>query len=295
MKKLFPVLLLVLLALAPSALAEQQTVTFLDVTVPVDCTYVDFGDKAVRDLDALEAFLDQLPQVTQVDMYASQMRLEACDRLAQRYPQISFGWTLFFGDHSVRTDATAFSTLHNNKSPTHSSQELSILKYCKNLQALDVGHNKVDDLSFLYDLPNLKVLILACNAVTDITPLSSLPELEYLELFKNKITDLTPLSGLTRLKDLNICFNKVKDYAPLTGLTQLERLWIYNSDNYSDTIPLPKSVVSMLKDALPDTHIDSTHYSTLGGWREHPRYDVIYKMFSGTEYISFDAEEAAAQ
>ena len=269
MKKLFPVLLLVLLALAPAALAEQQTVTFLDVTVPVDCTYVDFGDKAVRDLDALEAFLDQLPQVTQVDMYASQMRLEACDRLAQRYPQISFGWTLFFGDHSVRTDATAFSTLHNNKSPTHSSQELSILKYCKNLQALDVGHNKVDDLTFLYELPQLKVLILACNKITDITPLASLTELEYLELFKNKITDLTPL----------------------TGLTQLERLWIYCSDNYSEDSPLPKGVVSMLTAALPDTHIDSTHYSTLGGWREHPRYNVILQMFAGTEYIPFDTAQ----
>ena len=291
MKKLFPVLLLVLLALAPAALAEQQTVTFLDVTVPVDCTYVDFGDKAVRDLDALEAFLDQLPQVTQVDMYASQMRLEACDRLAQRYPQISFGWTLFFGDHSVRTDATAFSTLHNNKSPTHSSQELSILKYCKNLQALDVGHNKVDDLTFLYELPQLKVLILACNKITDITPLASLTELEYLELFKNKITDLTPLTGLTRLKDLNICFNKVQGYEPLTGLTQLERLWIYCSDNYSEDIPLPKGVVSMLTTALPDTHIDSTHYSTLGGWREHPRYNVILQMFAGTEYIPFDTAQ----
>ena len=294
MKKLFPLLLL-LMMLAPAALAEQGTVSFLEVTVPTDCTYVDLGAKAVRDLDALEAFLDQLPQVTQVDMYATKMKRDDCDRLAQRYPQITFGWTLSFGDHTLRTDATAFSTLHNNKSPTHSSQDFSILKYCKNLQALDIGHNKVDDLTFLYDLPHLKVLILACNAVTDITPLSSLPELEYLELFKNKITDLTPLSGLTRLKDLNICFNKVKDYAPLTGLTQLERLWIYNSDDYSDTVPLPKSVVSMLKDALPDTHIDSTHYSTLGGWREHPRYDVIYKMFSGTEYIPFDAEEAAVQ
>ena len=62
MKKLFPLLLL-LMMLAPAALAEQGTVTFLEVTVPTDCTYVDLGTKAVRDLDSLEAFLDQLPQL----------------------------------------------------------------------------------------------------------------------------------------------------------------------------------------------------------------------------------------
>ena len=59
----------------------------------------------------------------------------------------------------------------------------------------------------------------------------------------------------------------------------------------SEDIPLPKGVVSMLTAALPDTHIDSTHYSTLGGWREHPRYNVILQMFAGTEYIPFDAAQ----
>jgi hypothetical protein len=161
--------------------------------------------------------------------------------------------------------------------------------------ALDIGHNRVDDLSFLYDLPNLKVLIVACNAVTDITPIGSLKDLEYLEIFKNKIKDISPLAGLTNLVDLNICFNYIGDWTPIHGLTKLERLWLYNSNNYSDDRPVPTSVVNELKEKLPDCYIDYRSYSTNGGWREHPRYDVIYEMFKSGQYIAFPtAEEIAA-
>ena len=93
-------------------------------------------------------------------------------------------------------DQTAFSTLHGDPSdPVHSENDFSILKYCKNLMALDVGHNIIRDVSFLYDLPKLRVLILACNCITDITPVGSLKDLEYLEIFWNQIGDISPLTG----------------------------------------------------------------------------------------------------
>ena len=47
------------------------------------------------------------------------------------------------------------------------------------------------------------------------------------------------------------------------------------------------AAVRALRKALPDCKVDDTSYSTLGGWREHPRYDTIYEMFWGTEYIPF--------
>ena len=39
------------------------------------------------------------------------------------------------------------------------------------------------------------------------------------------------------------------------------------------------------------TYIDATSYSTLGGWREHPRYYVVFNMFHGRiEWLPWDAD-----
>lgn len=313
MKKTIPALLTVLCLslLLGAALADR---TFEGVTVPDDADYVDFGDHAVSDLEGLADFLEGLPNVTRVDMFANEMTKDKCDALAERFPQIRWGWTLVIRSkdhkHLVRTDADAFSTLHNNKSTPHTSEDFAILKYCWNMKALDIGHNAVTDIGFLRDLPELRVLIIACNRVEDISPLADLHYLEYAELFKNRIEDLTPLSGLDHLLDLNICFNRVHDWSPLTSLTQLKRLWCYRSGWYYVNREIPKSEVAMLKQALPNTEIDSTHYSTAGTWRwlnkktMHPHYAVITTIFGadsrhpGTGYVpfedSFPVEEPAA-
>lgn len=290
MKKLIWALLLALaICMGGMAAAEEETpcAVFRTFSCPLDSETIDLGEVYVNDFKVFEAFLDQLPRLRQVDMFRTPVSRTQIGELAEKYPDIEFGWTMKVGDHQIRTDATAFSTLHSNKSGQHRSIDFSVLKYCKKLLALDIGHNAVDDLSFLYDLPQLKVLIVACNQIKDITPVGSLTELEYLELFKNKIIDITPLQNCKKLLDLNICFNYIKDYSPIYGLDRLERLWIYNSNNYSESYPVPRAEVMKLQELLPDTHVDSTSYSTLGGWREHERYDVIYEMFKKGAYIPF--------
>ena len=291
MRKLLIVLLLTVLAFS-FALAEapKSTVTYKGkFTCDADAEYIDLGKVRITEMNDFINFLGKLPNLKKVDMFNTNMYPKDIDLLAAAFPDIEFGWTMRIGDHWVRTDATAFSTLHNNSSPTHTENQFKYLKYCKNLVALDIGHNSVKNLNFLYDLPNLKVLILACNIdLHDITPVGSLTQLEYLELFKNDIHDISCLANCTNLIDLNICFNRVKDWTPLHGLTNLERLWLYNSNNWSEESPVDKQVVYALKEALPGCHVDSTSYSTLGGWREHDRYYVIYHMFKYGEYIPFD-------
>ena len=271
-------------------------------TYPENAEYIDLGDAVVRDFDELIAFLDQLPALRRVDMWETKMDLEHCDLLASRFPEIRWGWTLVIKsadhEHLIRTDYTSYSTLHNNSSTQHSSEDFEILKYCWNLLALDVGHNNVTSLDFLYNLPNLRVLIVACNHVTDITPIASLKDLEYAELFKNDIQDLSPLTGLPHLLDLNICFNHVQDFAPLKSLTTLKRLWMFSSQKYDKKPDIAD--VNDLAAALPDTEIDYTHYSTTGTWRfiygerRHPHYDAIVRMFGEDskhphyEYVPFE-------
>ena len=267
-----------------------------------DAEYIDLGDTVVSDFDAFEAMLDRMPKLKRVDMWANRMTKNLCDRLAKRFPDIQWGWTLVISnydhEHLIRTDYTSWSTMHNNSTPPHRSEDFEILKYMWNLKALDIGHNLVENLDFLYDLPNLRILIIACNQVTDITPVGSLKRLEYAELFKNKISDLSPLAGMEHLLDLNICFNRIEDWSVLKDLKTLRRLWLYSSQKIN-TVP-PESVVSELKAALPDTYIDSTHYSTAGTWRmlnsntQAPHYAVIVANFGADhlhpmyEYVPFE-------
>ncbi len=287
-KAVFVAVMLLCLLIGCTVMAEE--ITFQGkFTCDVNAEEIDLGKVKVEDMDAFVKFLRRMPNLKKVDMFNTNMYTKDIDKLAEAFPDIEFGWTMRIGDHWVRTDATAFSTLHNNRSPQHNERNFKYLKYCKNLLALDIGHNQVKDLSFLYDLPKLKVLILACQIdLRDITPVGSLKDLEYLELFKNDVHDISCLANCKNLIDLNLCFNRIKDWSCLEGLTKLERLWLFNSNNWSDEYPVDKQVVADLKAALPNCHVDEKSYSTLGGWREHERYYVIYHMFKYGEYISFD-------
>lgn len=254
---------------------------------PATITYLDLGSKKQK-LSQVKKILDGYPNLTRVDMFATPVNYKAVEELETRYPNITFGWTLKIGDHEVRTDATAFSTLHLSGSATHGQKEISLLRYCTQLRALDFGHNGCNDLSFLSELKELRVLICAINRVTDISPLAGLQKLEYLEMFTNHVTDISPLAGLTHLMDLNIAFNDIQDYSPLYGMTWLKRLWLYNSTDRDKRTPVPQEVIDTLLEKLPDTEIDYTHNPTAGTWRTHPHFDVIHAMFRADGYTPFE-------
>lgn len=297
---------LILFLLCACASADPANITFSlegkDLTVPSDAESIDLQDLVLPDSDEAYAlfagFLEQLPALKHVDMFETEIYRDKISMLSERFPDIEFGWTMIVPckndrhpercPHKIRTDITAYSTLHSDITQKHTSEELSVFKYCKNLIALDIGHNKVDDISFLYDLPHLKVLIVALNPdLEDITPIGSLKELEYLELFRNNVHDLSALANCKNLVDLNITYNRISDLSPLYELKHLRRLWLYNSNNYSDNMPVPREAVDKLRKQLPECHINTTSAGTNGGWRNHPRYDTIYEMFWGTDYIPF--------
>ena len=278
-------------ALGENAVLTVQSGTF---SAPPDATEIDLGEVSIRDTDeeyaALEAFLAKLPGLTRMDMFATDIPQNRLEALAEKFPNIEFGWTMYIpcrnelrpdrGPHRIRTDQTAFSTLHNISCNSHDETVWRILKYCKNLMALDVGHNNtLSDLSFLYDLPKLKVLILSFNLhLDDITPIGSLKDLEYLEICKNEIHDLSPLANCTQLVDLNICTNRVQDLSPLYGLKNLRRLYLMSCQDHSGN-PIPRSLWQEVKNALPDCDVNNTAINLGGTWRLHPRYDTLKEMF----------------
>ena len=270
-------LLLCLAAAVTFAAAEED---------PASVTYLNPGQKRLSWAE-VKALPERYPNLKKVRMFATPLTGAQADELAEKYPDIEFGWTLKIGaDHLVRTDMTAFSTLHGSGSPQHTSKDLRVLRYCKKLEALDIGHNHADDISWLAELPNLRVLIIAINRVSDLTPLAGLKKLEYLEVFSNRVTDLSPLKGLTQLMDLNICYNRITDFSPLYEMTWLKRLWIGRAADRG--VPgVPQDVIDTLKKKLPHTQINYRSEPTAGGWREHPHYDTIHEMFAGSFYIPF--------
>ena len=280
--------ILLLGVLTGCAAAEEETVTYRSITVSKNTEEVDLGTLGIMQWGPFYDFLGQLPNLKKVDMFNTVLNLQVYKKLNELFPDVDFGCQFRFGKRRLRTDDTAFSTLWSEGERKFKYDEISMLSWCRNLYALDIGHNPVRKLDFLYDMPELRVLIVAICDVTDITPIASLKHLEYLEIFHNRITDISCLKGLDHLMDLNLVKNRVKDLSPLMEMKSLKRLWIHLADVDNPAMP-DAATLKALQEALPDCHIDAESTSTAGGWRkDSPHYKVIQRMFGTKKYEPFE-------
>lgn len=272
------------LCFLPFADALGETASCEGFTFDTSAEYLDLDGLCVRDWEPFMDFLRSFGNLRKVDMFSTIVEKSDISRLAEAFPDVEFGWTIHIArDHYIRTDATAFSTLHGN-CDNHTSEVFEVLRYCTRLRALDIGHNNVTSLDFLKDLKHLRVLILACNPhLQDISVIGTLQELEYLELFSCALTDISCLKDLPWLTDLNIANNGgLKDHSPLLEMKQLKRLWV------SATPFASGRRLNELRSALPDTRIQNQGEPTAFGWRkEDPHYQVIYQIFHSGVYIPF--------
>jgi len=256
-------------------------VTMYGHTFSSNAALIDFGKTIITDITELKAGLAVLPMLEQVNMYESVLSREQMAELAEAFPDLRFGWTIKLGSYMVRTDITAFSSLHTPQAKRFSSSYYSVLRYCWQLQALDLGHNGIIDLNFMETMTDLRVLILADNRIKDISPLARLTKLEYVELFLNRIKDISPLANMENLLDLNISFNVISNFSPMLSCPRLERLWIHRNN-------LNKEHRMELEEKLPNVDICySASHGTGGGWRKHERYYVIKDIFDHWAYQPF--------
>lgn len=265
-----------------SGFAIAEPITICGLECDTEDTAIDFGSIKVEDISALTDAISKMPNLTRIDMFESRLSKADMNMLFDTYPEITFGWTIRIWEHTIRTDQTAFSTLHGSSpDPAHTEADFDVLRFCKNLRALDLGHNWIEDISFIRDLPDLEVLILGRNQIRDITPLADLHNLVYIELFSNHIKDVSPLAGLTNLRDLNLSNNPILDLTPLMKMDWLERLWLGKFMNY------PENQKREILAALPDCEFFWDWGPTAGTWREHPHYFELYDFFRTTVYVPF--------
>lgn len=243
-------------------------------------THAKITKRKLKDAD-LTSFLHVMTNLQQLDLFAYRPRLSQMEKRMEAYPHIRFGWTVPIADRLVRSDATAFSSLKGGSAKRYDGAYYDRLRYCPDLLALDLGHNKIENLDFLQYFPHLKVLILADNQIRDLTPLVDyVPELTYLELFLNDIVDITPLQKLKNLRHLNIAHNQVEDLSPLLEMPSLARCWAaYNRH--------PQEQEHLLQEQMPQTHFEFSAWSSTGaGWRSpSPYYEAIDEMFHRYRYV----------
>ncbi len=289
MKKMLLWIVICMMAFAPAACTGTGADDLNALGYTAEDTVLDLGRLKVSMKD-LTAYLDTFPALEHVDMFGTPVQKADIKTLTERYPQVTFGWTIYIpgpsetvGGHWIRTDQTAFSTLHG-QCKLHSTAELEVLRYCTQLVALDLGHNKMDDISWIADLKQLRVLILACNEIRDISPLAELTDLEYLELFTNPIRDISPLAGLEHLMDLNLYNTELRSLEPLTQLHSLQRLWAGNM-----SVGWSRQLLNAVEEGNPGVKIFFRgEEATWNGWRVDPHYDVIYEIFHTGVYIPFE-------
>lgn len=247
-----------------------------------DDTEADISGIEITDIEALKTRLRLLYSLTYLDMCDCGLTNEQMEELQNEFPQIKFVWKVTLGLWTIRTDTVAFSTLKDGTITYRlTNDDCKVLKYCTDMVALDLGHNKVTDLSFLEYMPELKILILVDNWLTDtqspylydLSMLKYCPKLMYLEFFVGDVTDISVFDYLPNLVDLNISYNPISDVSHLLNFTKLERLYIEHTS-------LTEQDYELLKETYPDAYI--VYYgegSVDQGWREHERYFAMIDMF----------------
>ena len=245
---------------------------------------LDLSNSRGLTLDDLRAAIPLFCGLKRLDLSDCGFKNEELGAFREEFPDTKIVWRLYMGKWSLKTDAVAFSVLIYNYNYTAlTSSDIEVLKYCTDLQALDLGHQRLTDLSVIGDyLTELRILILADNTVSDLTPLSKLRHLHYLELFVNpRLTDLSPLGECKEMVDLNIShLYTVTDISALLDFPIIERFWIENTG-------VSAADIQLLKDTYPDANVVNIGWGSVDqGWRTHPRYYAMIDMYHKTDYIS---------
>lgn len=267
-------------------IAFLANVTVFGRTVPADTTSLDLQNMAFSSVEEVRSALSALPKLAEVDMRGCNLTDEELGSLQDAFPNTTFIWIIHVGAWEIRTDITAFSKGQRHSFPNGMgffgdgksnfySEDCEPLKYCKNLEHLDLGHgNRITDLSFLTGLTKLRTLILSMNKIEDITPLTALTNLELLEIYQNLIVDLTPLTQLPKLEYLNISRTSFRDITPLTEMKQLKMLWLVN------TRQVTPELRAELEAALPDCEFCyKASTSSKGGWLKNPLYREYQRAY----------------
>lgn len=234
--------------------------------------------------EELDRWIPCYPNLNWVELGDTALDSDALDALNHKYPQVVIAWNVELGPVRCSTGVRAFMPFLYGY-PKLSTADLTNLKYCIQLEMIDLGHCEVTNVDFVTRMPKLRYLLLCESRVRDIRPIAKCKNLEVLELFLSDVSDYAPLLNLTKLRDLNLSFDPCaggvyrwpEDLSPLLQMTWLDRLWMPLGFNLE--------MRAQFSNALPETavHFPVTG-STKGGWRASPGY-FAQRDYTGLIYM----------
>ena len=238
------------------------------VSFPTNAREIDLSGVAMEDTRAVEELLPYLPDVQKIILCDCGIPSPELAALGQRHPGIRFVWRVKLGPLSARTDDTWFAPITQHQ--LIGGSDADELKYCTDMECIDLGHCWITSCEWAREMPNLRYLVLADTDVKDLSPLSGLKKLTYLELFVTPVRDYSPLLGCTGLEDLNLGYT-YGDPTPIAQMTWLKNLW-WGGIHYVPWVN-GQSPAAMLRHGLPDTKVTLYAGSSTGmGWRNLPHY-----------------------
>lgn len=257
-----------------------------DVVIPGTAEEADISGRDVKALGIdMGKVLDSLPNLKRIYMIGCGLNNAEYAKLQDDHPNIKIVWEVDLTYWRVRTDAVAFSTFNYvGQGYWMTNAEAYYLKYCTDMVALDIGHNRVTDVSFLQYMPNLKVLILVDNMkvdeygnyigyLSDLSVLKHCPKLRYLEFFVSDVSDLSFLQYCREIEDLNVCYCNITSVEYLMDLPRLQRLWI--EGNWD----LPYEEFAKLIPIYPNATLVYYGSGSIDqGWREGDHYWAMRNM-----------------
>lgn len=263
-----------------------QDVYIGDILIPgtaeeADISYVDIRSLGID----MGAVLDSLPYLRRIYMIGCGLTNPEYAALQDTHPNIKIVWEVDLTYWTIRTDAVGFTTYNYvGQGWWMTDADAYYLRYCTDLVALDIGHNRVSDVSFLQYMPNLKVLILVDNMkvdaygnylgyLSDLSVLRYCPKLRYLEAFVTDVSDLSFLQYCKEIEDLNLCYTSVSSIEYLTDLPRLQRLWMEGLWN------LPYEEFAKLYEIYPNATLVYYGSGSIDqGWREGDHYWAMRNM-----------------
>ena len=216
-------------------------------------------------IEQVEKAMAYFPSVKKVNMCGAFFDNEAMAAFREAHREdYKVVWTVDCGKMVASTDTTYFMPFKFGVAYFFDENTYN-LRYCEDIEAIDLGHMSIHNADFAAFMPNLKYLVLAHTQVADITPLKNCKSLLFLELDWSLVKDYTPLKGCTALEDLNLS-DTFGDIDPVLEMSWLKHLWIINRGDETqarlrETFGETETVLYLEGDA-----------SVSGGWRELPNY-----------------------
>ncbi len=257
---------------------EGNTIVFAGRLIPANAERLDLSGINLMQWNVVKLFLN-MPDLKTVKLINCGLSNDSYAKLQDAFPRIRMIWDIQLSRRKIRTDSVGYSSFRGGAlDQWMTDEDAKYLKYCKDMVAVDLGHNPVHDLSFLQYMPNLKILIMVDNhGLKDLTNLRYVPQLTYLEIFVNSVSDLSVFQNLHQMEDLNISYNPISSTEYLKDFPKLERLWM-------ESTRVPYDDFLELCEIYPDaTMVYYGSGSVDKGWRVGSHYNAMRAIVKDNE------------